>query len=527
MPSAGGPAARAATAGLAVLLLLAACTGDDGGAGPSTTAGPPADGGTFRLGLGGDLVVDPLEASLASPSELMVLDLLHDGLTRMDAEGVPQPDLATAWESNDEHTVFQFRLDPEGSFASGAPLTPAVVVASLERVMKLGDRSLVALSLEAVKGFRAFATGEAEHVSGLSVRQGGIVRFELATPLSVLPQVLSDPLLSVVDPATIAEASLADVDLSGGWSVASADAQVARLERQDDTPGHVAAVELRTFEDIGAAYGAFEDGEVDWAAVPTDRYEDAVDAYGDGAFAPFHAELFFGMNVKSKSLESASLRAAISLAIDRDAIVDAVYAELADPLTTVVPRGVPGHDPDRCDACAHDPEQAADIIELAYPDGTPTVRIDFDQSAAQQEMAELVAEDLEDVGITTELRPQPFEAYKEFVVSGDQELFSFGWIGAYRSPDAYLAPLFGSAANDNLTRYRSQLVDGYLLEARADADPENLAARWAQAEGRVLNGWVVVPIAQFRTQVVVGERVEGFAHAVDGTVDWSEVTLTS
>src|SRR5688572_5477441 len=119
MPSAGGPAARAAMAGLAVLLLASACTGDDGGGGPSTTAGPPADGGTLRLGVGGDLVVDPLDASLASPTELMVLDLLHDGLTRVDAEGKAQPALATGWESNEQHTVFSFRLDPNGAFASG------------------------------------------------------------------------------------------------------------------------------------------------------------------------------------------------------------------------------------------------------------------------------------------------------------------------------------------------------------------------------------------------------------------------
>ena len=36
---------------------------------------------------------------------------------------------------------------------------------------------------------------------------------------------------------------------------------------------------------------------------------------------------------------------------------------------------------------------------------------------------------------------------------------------------------------------------------------------------------MVVPIAQFRTQVVVAERVEGLTHAVDGTVDWTVVHI--
>jgi hypothetical protein len=41
----------------------------------------------------------------------------------------------------------------------------------------------------------------------------------------------------------------------------------------------------------------------------------------------------------------------------------------------------------------------------------------------------------------------------------------------------------------------------------------------------VLKAAVAVPIAQFRTQVVVADRVQGFETAVDGTVDWSEVTV--
>ena len=34
-----------------------------------------------------------------------------------------------------------------------------------------------------------------------------------------------------------------------------------------------------------------------------------------------------------------------------------------------------------------------------------------------------------------------------------------------------------------------------------------------------------MPIAQFRTQVVVADRVEGLTTAVDGTVDWAQVQL--
>lgn len=522
MTAAGGR--RAARLLLVALVGVVACTGDDDGASPSTSVSP-AEAGVLRLGLGGAVVADPVDASLASSSDLMVIDLLHDGLTRLDADGVPRPALAAEWVANPARTAYRFRLAPEATFASGREVTATDVIASFERVLAAGDTSLVALSLESVVGFRAFVEGEAEHVRGLSAPDERTVRIALSSPLSVLPEVLSNPVLGVVDVATI-EGDLGELDLSGAWAVGEAGDEALRLERRAEAPGTLEAVELRPYEDEEGAYDAFDDGEVDWASVPSARYEQAVADHGDDAFAPFHAELYFGMNVSRPPLRATALRQAVLMAIDREAIVEAVYADRADSLPTIVPAGVVGHDPDRCPTCAHDPEAAADIVEFAYPDGeVPTIHIDFDESESQQRMAAMVAEDLDEVGIPTDLRPLPLDDYKRFVVSGDQELFSFGWIGTFGSPDAYLAPLFGSAANDNLTRFRSAPVDGLLERAHAGTDRAENAERWAGAEERVLKAAVVVPIAQFRTQVVVADRVEGLAHAVDGTVDWAQVQL--
>lgn len=522
---------RAGRALLCLLLTVGACS--NGGDGPkatsSSTSAPSPGEGTLRVGIGGSLVVDPVEVSLAAPSDLMVIDLLHDGLTRLDADGAAQPALASEWEANGSSTAFRFRLDPDATFTDERAVTPEDVIASLERVMAAGESSLVALSLEAVTGFEAFAQGEADHVSGLTAPDAHTVRVALDVPLSVLPEVLSNPALSVVDSAAIDDDStdLADLALSGAWQIASAEGDVVRLQHRPAAPGDLETIELHSFADADAAYVAFDDEEVDWAQVPSTRYGQAVDDHGADAFAPFHAELFFGLNTASAALGDEAFREAIVAAIDRDAIVEAVYPDLADPLATLVPAGVVGHDPDRCSICAYDADGARQAVTDAYPDGdVPTVRIDFDESDPQEAMAEQVAADLEAAGIPTELRPKPRDEYERFVVSGDQELFSFGWIGAYGSPDAYLAPLFGSAANDNLTGFRSARVDGLLERARSAADGATSAERWAVAEAAVLEAAVVVPIAQFRTQVVVAERVEGLAHAADGTVDWSQVRLT-
>jgi ABC-type transport system substrate-binding protein len=516
----------------AASIVLAARSSDDGTAIPSTTtraSGEIVEGGTMRLGLGGPIQPDPAAANLGSPSDMLVLDLLHDGLTRIGDGGVAVPALATSWTTDVALTTWVFKLDPAATFASGRAVTPADVIASWERVAKGGDKSLAALSLESIAGYRAFVEGGAEHMAGLTAPDGATVQVVLDTSMSVLPVLLASPVYGVVDVASLEAATAEGADLSGldtvgAWSVASAHGEVVTLERRDGAAGHLAAVRLRSYADADVAYDAFDDGKVDWALVPADRYDAAVDDHGDDAFTPFYAELFFGMHVTTGSLGNAELRKAVAAAIDRDAIVKAVYPDLAQPLATVIPEGVPGYDATRCAECGHDEVRAKAILAAAFPDGQiPSVNIDFDESPAQREMATLVAADLGAVGIATQLRPRPVEEYKQFLASGAQELFSFGWIGAYGSPDAYLAPLFGSAANDNLTAYGTPEIDAALAAARATGDAAASQAQWAGVETQVLRDGVVVPIAQFRIQAVLGERVQGFAHAVDGSVDWAAV----
>lgn len=525
--SAAGGRVRRALALLAVTgVLVAACTGDDGGDdATTTTAAPeaqPADAGTVRLGLGGPLVVDPVEASLASPSDLLVLDLLHEGLTTLDAEGRARPALATEWEVDASGRIWAFTLDPAATFSSGRQVLAADVVASLTRVAAAGDTSLAALALEPVSGFRALADGDAESLTGVTALDEATVVIALAEPLSVLPELLAGPSFGITDAEALEEE--VPTEITGPWTLeAGDDGAVVAVRRGGE--GAVDEVVLQPFGSPEDAYEAFDRGDLDWALVPASRYGDAVEAHGDDHFAPFHAELFFGLHVASPALGNADLREAIVAAIDREAIVRAVYADLADPLEGVVPAGVPGHDPGACDTCAHDPDRAEALVTAAFPDGdVPEVQIDFDESPAQEAMAALVAADLEAVGIPTALRPLPLEEYKRFVVSGSHELFSFGWIGVYGSPDAYLSPLFASGSDDNLIRYRDPELDGLLSRARAGSDPVENAERWTVAEERVLAASVVVPIAQFRTQAVVADRIDGLVHAVDGTVDWTAVT---
>jgi ABC-type transport system substrate-binding protein len=507
-----------------------------GGRGAASTTRPAGiEGGTVRLGLAGGLVVDPSYASSASPSDLMVLDLLYDGLTQMSGPGAsaaPAPAVALAWEADAAQRVWRFHLDPAATFASGRPIQAADVVASLEHVIAAGDASPAALRLEGVHGFREYLDGAAPGVAGLRRVDDLTVEISLDSPMAQLPAVLAAPPYGIVDVRGLAQrgpdAPMADqaaLDTSGSWQVDAAGSEGLRLRRRAGASGHLDAIELRPYKDVDAAFDAFREGRVDWAPVPSARFGEAVDDYGAGAFAPFQAVLLLGLRADGPVLSKPEVRQAIAAALDRAAIVKAVYPDAAVRLDSIVPRGV-GAASDG--AISFDPDRARALVRAAFPGGSvPTVDLDYDTSPATEALMALVAKSLDDVGIPTDKHPVGLADYQRLLVRGEQQVFALSWLGGYRSPDAYLDPLLRSSSPDNLVGLRDPGVDAALAAARASADPAVAASRWQEVERSALSSAVLIPIAQLRTEVVVSPGILGLRHEVDGSVDWSAVQLAA
>src|SRR3546814_15430328 len=123
----------------------------------------------------------------------MVLDLRHDGLARLSADGTPQPALAASWAPSAARDSWEFTISSEATFSDGEPITATDVVASLERVAAAGTGSLAALRLEQLARLSALVEGSADHLSGLHAPDPAPVRFALISPLSHLPMLPASP----------------------------------------------------------------------------------------------------------------------------------------------------------------------------------------------------------------------------------------------------------------------------------------------------------------------------------------------
>ncbi|MGI8810226.1 MAG: ABC transporter substrate-binding protein [Acidimicrobiales bacterium] len=502
--------------------------------------GSPGDGdgggragrGTLRIGVAPVGNLDPAQAR--SVEQVLVADQLFDSLTGYDPVTLePVAALAARWEVTADQRRWTFHLRPGAVFANGRAVTAADVKYSLERVARRGSGSPGAELLQAVAGYGPFRNG-APDLAGVTAPAPGVVDIALDEPLAVLPSVVASPVLSVV-PKEAVEAQppappFAESPVgSGPFRLVSAEDGVLALE---PSPGArsgvaVAGVDVVQYLDLRTAYVAFTRGKVDWARVPPDEVEAAARRYGEEAFRPYVAELFYGFNLKSPKLADPRVREAIVRGIDRRAVVAAVYHGTVAPAAGVMLAGLPGARADGCPKCGHDPGEARRLLAEAFPagGGPPEMTLDYDADPTQEAMARAVQASLASVGIAVALRATPAEGYDRQVVSGDQEVFRLGWIAAYPSPDAVLTPLFRSGSPNNLTGYGDPAVDRLLASARGEGEPARRTALYQEAERAIMDAVPIIPIAQLQLQSVVSGRVRGLVVTTMGTFDAAAVSV--
>jgi ABC-type transport system substrate-binding protein len=535
---------RAAAVALAVACLASACSG--GGDGDDETDGAPATtedderevpvvGGDLRLGVATVASLDPADLVPDSVSATIAIDLLFDGLTRLpDGEAAATPGLASAWSSPDSLT-WRFTIAPDARFGDGRAVTAADAEFSLERVLSRGGASLAASRLDAVAGAAEFAaaggTAAGVDLPSITAVDATTLEIVLLRPMAWLPELLAAPPYGIVSEQGVqadgAAFAAGPTVGSGPFRLAERDGAVLSLVRAPDRRSYVDRIELHQYDDLSVAFDAFEDDQLDWTLLDPGEADVAAERYGSEGFVPFHADLYFGFNLNDPTFADVRFRQAIVQAVDRAALVNAVYFGVLTELRGVVPDGVPGADPTRCAAgCAYDPTAAAASLAAAFPNGgAPEVFIDFPDGADEIAAAGAIEQDLEAIGITATPRPHATAEYLTFAVSGGQALVSLGWVGVSPHPADYLDRLYRSDSTDNITGFADAGVDALLAQAATTQDPEARLALLAQVESAVLALAPTLVLAQSQVLAVAHDDVRDLDVGVTGTFDGEAVWL--
>ena len=98
----------------------------------------PRYGGTLRVEIGASVAaLDPAQGTVNAAEESAKIDLLplvFETLVVLDANGVPQPGLATSWDYDSTGRNWNFHLRPGVRFQDGSPLTPDSAASALANI---------------------------------------------------------------------------------------------------------------------------------------------------------------------------------------------------------------------------------------------------------------------------------------------------------------------------------------------------------------------------------------------------------
>jgi peptide/nickel transport system substrate-binding protein len=217
------------------------------------------------------------------------------------------------------------------------------------------------------------------------------------------------------------------------------------------------------------------------------------------------------------------LRQAISLAIDRNAIIKDLLLGYGRQVQSPVPPGLIGHT--SLPAKPYDPEKARQILKQA---GYTNVSLDFvlmkDLYPKQLEIAQAVAAMLGEVGITLNIKNLEIATAREHRTAGTYDMFYSGWAHMPHDPDWYFGQWFTRAGAEKLTRYHNPRVEQLIAEGRVP-DPKVRQAKYEELE-RILwdedaEIWPYYSVAIY----AVSDRLRNFEARRDYYILLSDVSI--
>jgi len=541
---------------IAAGMILSACGGDDEKQGGSGSAAGEASGGEL-VDLG-TFVGDPPEhidpALNSTLDAYQVINALYDGLTDVSFDDPDNPEVvplvAESFEPNDDATEWVFTIRDGVKFSDGEQVLPSSFVRAWERATDpefAGDYSYL---FNLVEGGAEKLDGSAETISGVTADDDAMtLTVKMAAPYANFDAVAGFqtffPMPSAVD-------DLADqAEWENGLMIGNGPYKMAEprteqeivLERNDEWAGDFrgterASLDKITFgvsQDPDSAYNAFEAGEGDTANIPPGRVTEADENYATTLDVPILGSYHFDINQRDPAIggpENLDLRKAVSLAINRDEINEAVYDNTRTTSTGVTPEGIPGWKADLCEFCGYDKEaaqKAFDAWKAAGNSQAEPLRIQFNAGAGHEDVVQIMIDNLSAVGIQAVAEPFPSETYFSQLAEGACQICRAGWFADYPTYDNFMYDLFHTdSLNGNNYGFSNPEFDQLVDQAKSETDNEKAAELYNQAEQILLNEEVgVIPINWYRGDYVYNpDKVTNFPQSPVGIVSYEKVTVT-
>jgi len=448
-----------------------------------------------------------------NPSE-MVCRNIYEGLVEFDEKLNIKPALAESWEISEGGKVYIFHLRKGVKFHDGAVFNAEAVKANIDRLFKnktLAGRSRLVPFIEKVEVVDEYT-----------------VKFVLKHPVPTFLNLLAHPVGLMVSPKALKEG----VNLKrnpvgtgpyklGKWVPGDRVELVANEEWWGGKPGLDGIVFKVVPEDEARVQMVVAgDAHVALRVPPIDI--ERLKMEPDVVVEPVNTIriLYLGVNTRHPILKDKRVRQAISLAIDREIIVEKILRGAGRAAKSVIAEEVLGfYDTGKI---GYNPERAKELLkEAGYPEGfeivmwTPKGRY-----LGDYEIAQAVQQYLVEIGIKAELRTMEWASYVSFLFTPPEKadpkergLFIIGWAPSTGEFIGVFRPLFLSTniPKFNIWYYNNSEVDELITKAEKAA-PEEIVKYTSKIQEILLDELPAIPLVNVGDVIAYRKNVEGLIY---------------
>ena len=199
---------------------------------------------------------------------------------------------------------------------------------------------------------------------------------------------------------------------------------------------------------------------------------------------------YLAYNTTKKPFDDVRVRKAVNMAINKKAIVDAVYLGTGVPATNPIPPSLWSYNTAVKDD-PFDPVAAKKLLtDAGHPNGFTTdlwampVQRPYNPNAKR--IAELMQADLAKVGIKAEIKSFEWGEYRKRMQAGEHQMGMLGWTGDNGDPDNFLNVLLGCASaktnGSNVAKFCYQPFEDLIQKAKVTSNQTERTKLYEKAQ---------------------------------------------
>ena len=434
--------------------------GNSGNTGNNETQGDAsaATEAKTELNLGYQIDPEGLDPQrTAAASTFIVTNNIYDTLLGVTPDSHLTNRLAESYELSEDGLSITFHLRQGVLFHNGRELKAADVVYTFSRVQ----------NEECPK------SGDYKNIIDIQTPDEYTVVFTTETLDTMLPTLFAYPWTAIVPEEAADTLKTNPVGTGAFRFVEWTPQQSITLERNDNywgEPAKLTAVHYSMVPDATSLLAALQVGELDMIPLSGEQAElvEAMDGY-KVVSGPQNAVQIMALNMSREPLNNVKVRQAISMAINKDEVIQASMYGLGQKIGSHLPV-TSAYYVDTTDVLPYDVDAAKALLaEAGYPDGF-TITLSLPKAYQQHVNAgQVIADQLSKIGITVNIDIVEWGYWLSDIYGGEHnfDMTVCGHTGRL-DPYAFLERYY-STSGDYISLLTGE-VDGLLDQARQELD---------------------------------------------------------